>query len=418
MSGTTESFPRAAALTGQRKRRRVITKWVRRVVVGVVSAIALLALVYAFVPKPMAVELATASVGPLRVTLDEDGKTRVKDRYVVSAPLVGNVTRIDLHPGDRVERGTVLARILPLDAPLLDPRTRASAEARVMATRAASMQAEATMTRVRTGLEHATREVERARALAKAGSLSSAELDRAETELRARTDELASATFGAAVAKHEVEIAESALQRARGQRTTEQFEIVSPVAGQILRVHRESEGAVNPGTPLIELGDPSHLEVVIEVLTTDAVRIPDGARATLERWGEDYPLSAHVRTVEPAAFSRVSALGVEEQRVNVLLDLDEPRERWSRLGDSYRVESRIVLWEGADVLRVNEGALFRRDDDWAVFVVRDGRAQVAPVVLGRRNGHEAQILQGLAAGDTMIVHPSDRVVPGARVVPR
>lgn len=418
MSAATSTFSRATAPTERRKRRRSVAKWARRVGFAIGGALALAGLGYAFVPKPISVEVAPVTVGPLRVTLDEDGKTRVKDRYLVSAPLAGNVARIDLRPGDSVEKGTILARVSPLEAPLLDPRTRASTEARVMATRAASKQADAIVTRARAMVEHGTREVERARTLAKGGTLSAVELDRLETDLRARTEELASATFGGAVAKHEVEVAETALSRVRGQKGGEQLDIVSPVAGQILRVHRESEGAVNPGAPLVELGDPSHLEVVVEVLTTDAVRIPVKARATLERWGGDDALAAQVRVVEPAASSRVSALGVEEQRVNVILDLAEPRERWARLGDSYRVESRITIWEGADVLQVDEGALFRRNESWAVYVVEDGRARIVPVVVGRKNGRAAQILRGLAVKDAVIIHPSDRVGNGSRVSAR
>jgi HlyD family secretion protein len=218
------------------------------------------------------------------------------------------------------------------------------------------------------------------------------------------------------VADHELEVAKAALRHVgAGAGAGEQLEIASPVGGRVLKVLQQSEGAVLPGAPLLELGDPSHLEVVVDVLTSDAVRVAPGARATLERWGGERPLAAHVRLVEPAAFPRVSALGVEEQRVNVVLDLDEPESARAGVGDGFRVEARIVVWEKPDVVRVPEGALMRHDGGWAVFAVRGDRVALTSAEMGRRNGTEGEVLRGLEPGDRVVVHPSDRVVDGARV---
>lgn len=409
-----DTSPNASPPLRPRKQK---SPWPRRVVVALVASAAAGALGLAFRPKPTPVDVAKAARGPLRVTLEEDGKTRLKQRYLVSSPLVGTVRRIELRPGDRVEKGTVLARLLPLEAPLLDTRTKASAEARLGAARAASRQAEANAARAKTAYDLASKETERTRELARSGSLGGAALDRAEAEMRSRADEVTAADFGSRVAVHEAEVAAAAFQ-ARKARSVDQFEIASPVAGVVLRVHQESESPVSPGTPLVELGDAALLEVVVDVLSTDAVRVPDRARATLERWGEDRPIAAHVRLVEPAATTRLSALGVEEQRVNVVLDLDDPRETWARLGDGFRVEARIVLWQSDDVLRVHEGALFRRKEGWTVFVVEEGRARARAVTVGHKNGLEAEIASGLREGETVVVHPGDRVTEGARIAPR
>jgi HlyD family secretion protein len=388
--------------------------------------LAALAVVAGFVvvwqPDPIMVDLATARRGPMRVTIDEDGRTRVKDRYLVSAPLLGNLARIELHPGDAVEPGKVLARIVPLEPPLLDERTRAQAEGRVAAAGAARNQAHATIDRVRTSLAYAQKESERQRALIGSGASAPRAAERAELEERSLSEELASAEFGARVADHELQVAQAALgriARPRGKNEAEpEVEITSPVRGRVLRVIQESEGAVQPGQPLLEIGDPTALEIVVDVLTSDAVAIQPGAKAEIERWGGAQALPAHVRLIEPSAFTRVSALGVEEQRVNVVIDLDAPHATWSALGDGYRVEAAIEVWNGNDVLSVPASAVFRRGEGWAVFQVKNGKALVQNVEIGRQNMDSEQITRGLQAGDQVIVHPSDRVADGASVEAR
>jgi HlyD family secretion protein len=375
--------------------------------------------VVAWLPKPVPVESAIVEQGPLIVSVDEDGRTRVKDRYVVSAPLTGSIARIELEPGRSVGQGQVLARIMPLAAPLLDARARSAAEARLAATAAARRQTRAHVDRARASLEFSKKEAAQVRALAQSGSLAQAALDRALLDERASAADLASAEFAARVADHEQEMARATLGRFDRARSDveEQFEIPSPVAGRVLRVIQESEGVVQLGTPLVEVGDPSALEVVVDVLTSDAVNIPRGAPVSIEQWG-GAPLKGHVRLIEPSAFTRLSALGVEEQRVNAIVDLDEPYARWSALGDGYRVEARIVTWRGDAVLKVPSSALFRHDGKWAVFLIRDGIANVRTVQVGRRSGMEAQVEKGLERGDRIVVHPSDRVADGVPVEAR
>jgi HlyD family secretion protein len=398
-------------------------KWAgvgRRVLTLLIAAAAIIGTVLVWMPQPVPMELTKAQRGPLLVTVDEDGRTRVKDRYVVSAPLLANLARVELTPGDAVEPGTVLARLVPLQPPLLDARTRAQAEARVQAASAARSQADAAIKRIETALEFAGREAQRQRQLIGSGAATTSAAERAELEERTLREELTSAQFGARVAAHDLQQAKAAFGRLHGSadQQTEQLELTSPVAGRVLRVFQQSEGAVQPGTPLLEIGDPAALEIVVDVLTSDAVHIRPGARAWIERWGGEQALRAHVRVVEPSAFSRVSALGVEEQRVNVVLDLDEPREVWAALGDGYQVEARIAVWEGDDVLSVPASAVFRRDQSWALFEVQDGVARVTTVELGKRNPDRVEVRSGLQAGDEIVAYPSERVTDGSRVAAR
>jgi len=403
----------------ERAKKRSIARWARRIVVTLLALGLVAALVVAWLPKPLVVDVAAVARGPMRVSIDEDGRTRVKDRYVVSAPMTGNVGRLELHPGDAIVERAIIARIVPAAAPLLDARTRAELEARVGQAQAARMQAESGIARAQAALALATTTAARQRTLTASGAASLVERERSDLEERARTEELTSARFGARVAAHQVEMAQAAIGRVGGRGgATEQLEVTSPVAGQVLRVIQQSEGVVGPGTPLVEVGDPSALEIVVDVLTTDAVIIRPGAHVEIDRWGGERKLRGHVRLVEPSAFTRVSALGVEEQRVNVVIDLDEPRERWSALGDGYRVEAAIVVWEEPDVLRVPASAVFRRGEGWAVFRLEGGVARLRTVDAGKRNGLDVQIVRGLAVGDRVIAHPSDRVVDGVDAVAR
>lgn len=401
------------------KTRRGAVKWLKRGL-WLAAGLALVSMiVVAFLPKPIPVDLVEVSRGELRVTVDEDGRTRVSDRYVVSAPLTGNIGRLELNPGDAVTEGAVLARFVPLARPLMDAQTRSEAEARVAAGTAQLRQARAAVERARAASTFAESQAERQRGLVERGSLSRDTLDRIQLEQRSRQEELTSAEFGVRVAAHQLEMARAALGRLDGgEGSDEQMEVSSPIDGVVLRVLHESAGVIAAGTPILELGDPSHLEIAVDVLTSDAVHIQPGQRVLIERWGGEGALDGHVRLIEPSAFTRVSALGVEEQRVNVVIDLDSEREAWARLGDGYRVETRIVIWDAEDVLRVPASAVFRHGDGWAVYRLAGQTAELTPVETGRRNGLMVQILEGLSESDRVIAHPSDRVTDGVQVVSR
>jgi HlyD family secretion protein len=403
-------------------RKRTLRRWISRIALGAVALGVVAAIITASLPKPVIVEIAAAQRGSLTVTIDEDGRTRVKDRYVISAPLAGSLARIELQPGDRVEAGAVVAHLLPLPAPLLDPRSQAQSRARLAAAEAASRQAQAAESRARAAMEFAESEIESQRRLAARGSIPQQRLDRAELELRTKREDLASATFGVRVARHQVDMARAALGRLdRGAQAGDQgsqMMLKSPVAGVVLEVLREHEGVVQAGTPLLEIGNPTALEIVVDVLTTDAVRIQPGVKARIIRWGGQQELDAHVRRIEPKAFSRMSSLGVQEQRVNVVLDLDSPQESWTSLGDGYRIEANIAVWEADDVMRIPVSAVFKHDEKWTVFVVDGEAARIQHVEIGERNGLQVQILAGLAPGQRVILHPGERVADGATVKPR
>jgi HlyD family secretion protein len=403
---------RRSALPAPRPARRTYR---RLVLAGVAAAALIVGLVLAWMPEPVSVDLGVVKRGPLEVTVDEDGRTRVKDRYVVSAPLGGTLARTALRAGDPVRRGDVVARVVPAASPLLDSRARAEAEARVSAARAALRRAGTEVTRARAARDFARREAERHRSLLEAGAAAPQAAEQAELAERMRSEDLASAEFGRRVAASEVDLARAALLRLDAPRAGDGFEVRSPIDGRVLRVVQESEAVVQSGTPLMEIGDPRALEVVADVLTADAVEIRPGAAARIERWGGEAALRGHVHRVEPSAFTRVSALGVEEQRVNVILDLDDEPARWATVGDGYRVEARIVVWQADGVLQVPAGAVFRHDGAWAVYAVEDGRARLRPVGIGRRNAARAQVTEGLREGEAVVVYPSDTMDDGVRV---
>ncbi|WP_224246181.1 efflux RND transporter periplasmic adaptor subunit [Hyalangium gracile] len=394
-------------------------KWLKRALLALLALALVGAIASAYRPRPVAVDVEEVTRGPFEVTVTEPGKTRVKDRYIISAPVGGYLDRISLKPGDAVTEGQVLAQLGSLDPPLLDARSRAQADAQVRAALAGRDQAEAGVKRAQTALEFARSEVARQEKLAAGGSASAQSLETARFEERSRAQELASAQSAVRIAEQQLEMARAARGRMeRRPAEHERLEIRAPVRGWVLRVMQESEGAVAPGVPLMEIGDPEVLEVVVDVLSQDAVRIRPGARARIENWGGDYPLEGRVRRVEPAAFTRTSALGVEEQRVNVLMTLEEPVERRKALGDGYRVEARVTLWDGADVVQVPESALFRQGAGWAVFLAQEGRVRLRPIQVGQRNGFKAQVMEGLAPGERVIVHPGDSVKDGVAYTER
>jgi HlyD family secretion protein len=396
-----------------------LRKWIRRILIALAVLAVVGLIVVAWVPNPVEVEVAEVSRGALVVTVNEDGRTRVKDRYTVSAPVTGNLARPELDAGDSIEQEQVIARLVPLPPPLLDSRTRAEAKARLDAAIAAKRQAQAAVNRARFQRDFAKQEAERALAVVQQGGLARSDADRAVSTYRSSQEELRSAEFGERVSEHQRKLAQTTLMQLSGQgQDGEQMEILSPVAGQVLKVFQESEGVVQSGTPILELGDPAALEIVVDVLSQDATRISPRDSVLIERWGGKNPLRGHVRVVEPSAFTKLSALGVEEQRVNVIIDMDEDRESWQSLGDGYRVEARISVWEGKDVLRVPASAVFRSEESWAAFVVEDGEATVRAVELGESNGIETEVLSGLEEGEMVIAYPSDSVRDGVSVEAR
>ena len=383
-------------------------------IVLAVGAVALVGL--SMRPHPLPVDAAPLTRGPLRVTLDEEGRTQVKRRYVVSAPLTGKLLRIELKAGDRVNEGTVLARLVPADAPLLDPRARAEQQARLHASEAAVAQANANVARARVGDAGARDELQRKQKLAQGSAISAHELSQAETDAAQRAQDLASAEFGAKVADHQLTEAQAALQRGRTGRVDE-FEIVAPTSGQVLRVLRESEGVVTAGTALVEVGDPSVLEISAELLTVEAVRVRPGLTAFIDHWGGAKPLPARVRSVEPSGFTKISALGVEEQRVRVLLDLTAPPAEWHALGDNYRVEVHIVAWQADSVLRMPTAALFRRGDSWAAFVVEGGRLHARVMEIGEQSPERVEVRSGAREGELVVLRPGETLRDGVLVAP-
>jgi HlyD family secretion protein len=380
-------------------------------------------LAWAFWPRPELADLAVIERAPLQVTLDEEGETRVRDRFVVSAPLAGRVLRIELEPGDPVEAGkTVLATFQPQTPTLLDARSRAEAEAGARAARASLERARADRDRAGAELEFAEAEVERFRRLAADRIVSEEELESAELEARSRTEALEAAEFAAQTARYQLEVARARLLEGsalggnpHGGEVGSPISLYSPVDGVVLRRLRESEAVVPAGEPLLEVGEPEKLEIVADYLSADAVKIRPGGRVLIEEWGGEGRLEGVVRRVEPSGFMKVSALGVEEQRVNVVVDFVDPPEARSGLADGFRVELRVVLWEGEEVLQVPTGSLFRNDDDWVVFAVEGGRARLRKVEIGRQGGLVAEVLSGLEEGDRVILHPGDSVVDGLRV---
>lgn len=401
----------------------MVKRWIRKLLLLLFGLAVLAVIVYAFLPQPVGADLTPVARGLLRVTVDEDGRTRIKERYVVSAPLAGQLQRIRLKVGDPVEAGkTLLALIEPPDPALLDARARSEAEARVKATEAARKRAASNLERARMGGEFAQSEHTRMRRMYASRSASHQEFEDAAHKERAALEDLRAAQFAVQIADYELELAQAALSRTRagspGNHEALHLELHSPIDGRVLRVPQESATAVTPGFRLLELGDASDLELEIDVLTSDAVKIRPGAKVLLEHWGGDAPLLARVRLIEPAAFLKISALGVEEQRVWVIADFVDPPAQRQTLGDGYRVEARIVIWEGTDVLKVPAGALFRHGDGWAVFGAAHGKAVLRPVRVGKNNGLEAEVLEGLAENDPVIVHPSDKIKDGVAVVPR
>ena len=386
----------------------------RRVVFVAATVLALLAV--ALWPQAVAVDAATVARGPLVVTIDEEGQTRLHHRFTVSAPVSGRVLRIELHPGDLVQRGkTVVARIQADAPPLLDDRARAQAEASVGAARSAVGRARAEEQRARAALDLATSELKREQSLAESGLTTRQALDARQAAVSTADEAMNAARFAAAAATSELERARAQLRPASLDTGGRVLPVLAPVDGVVLRRFRESESVVPAGEPLVEIGDPSHLEVVADLLSTDAVKVKPRMRVLVEQWGGDRPLGAIVERVEPAGFTKVSALGVEEQRVNVIIDLDDDHAAWQAMGDGYRVEVRIQIWEAASVLKVPTSSLFRAGDQWAVYLLDGSRVRQQLVEVGQRTGTEAELRGGVSEGQRVVVHPPDTLRDESRV---
>ncbi|TWT87690.1 putative efflux system component YknX [Pseudobythopirellula maris] len=384
--------------------------------------VALLAgIAYSFRPSAHEVDLAVVERRGLRVTVDEDGKTRIREKYVVSAPLAGRLLRIDLDPGDTVVHDqTVLATIEPRDPELLDSRSIAQAEARVRGAEAALNQSEPMVRQAEIDQADAEADLARIRRVReKGGATEEAELD-VQARFQRASEQLRSARYAGEIAAFELEQARAALLHSRPDSAGTEaedwtFTIRSPVDGRVLRVFQESAAVVGAGASLLELGDPTDLEVEIDVLSSDAVKVSPGDRVLLEHWGGDAPLIGRVRLVEPAGFTKISTLGVEEQRVYVIVDLDAPPAERKALGDGFRVEARIVIDEVEDALVIPASALFRTGEGLAVFVDAEGVAEQRTVEVGRHNSLEAEVTAGLSEGESVVVHPSDQVEDGVAI---
>jgi len=387
----------------------------------VLVAVLALLIVMALWPKAVAVDLASVVKGPLTITLDEEGKTRVHKRFVVSAPVSGQVQRIELEPGDKVVRDqTVVAVFRPADPVMLDVRSRTEAEASVKAFEAGYGRAQAERDRAMAADSLAQSELVRKRALYENRLIAQQEFESAESQARTAGEALRAAEFSVESAEHEVTIARARLLSSSREPGAAQQPIVlrAPITGVVLKRLRESESIVPAGEPLLELGDPRQLEIVSDFLSTDAVRMRPGYPVQIERWGGENAVRGRVRRIEPSGFMKISALGVEEQRVSVIIDFDDPFEAWNKLGDGYRVEVRVIVWKADVVLKVPTSSLFRHGEKWAVFVAENGHARLRTVEVGPRNGSEAQVLKGLFEGEIVIVHPSDTIKDGSRITAR
>ena len=382
------------------------SKWL-----GALLTVAAVALVFFLLrPSPTSVEVAKTARGLLRVTVDEDGETRAHDRFIVASPVGGRLLRVELEEGDNISENAVVAKLEPLP---LNQQQREEVLARIEAAEATKRQADARLAHAQEDHEQSRRDLARAEVLAKQSVLSTQMLEQARNAETTSGEELQAAKFSALAAASDVKVARAGLLGMdAGNSTRKIISLRSPVAGRVLRVIEKSERVVIAGAPVVILGDPSRIEIVTDVLTTDAVNMKSGAPVYLEGWGGDHPLLAKVRLIEPAGFTKISALGVEEKRVNVIADfVDSP----DGLADGYRVEARIVTWEGQDVLKIPGSAAFREGDAWRVFAIEQGRARRKAVEIGHRNQTEVEILRGLTEGEDVILHPSNQLKDGVRI---
>lgn len=379
------------------------------------------ATVYGFYPRAVDVDVAVAMRGPLRVTIEEEGRSRLRDRFIITAPTAGYLQRVKFKVGDLIKQGQSVIFLEPLRSPVLDARSRADAEAVVSAAEASVSSAQERERAVAADADYLDRRLERLKNLYEKGSISGDQLDQTQAEAKKARAGLLAARAAVDVARSELARARTVLKNYTAADAATQNNIVavvSPVTGSIFRIYRESEGVVNIGEPLLEVGDVRNLEVRVDVLSSDAVKIKSGTSVLIKRWGGEGTLTGVVRIVEPVGFTKVSSLGVEEQRVLIIVDITSPPPLWQRLGDGYRLEAQFIVWENKNVLQIPAGALFRQGEDWSVFVSEKGRAVTRKVQLGKRNALAAEIVSGLAENETVIVHPDDTIFDGTRIKSR
>ncbi|HSN17349.1 MAG TPA: efflux RND transporter periplasmic adaptor subunit [Gammaproteobacteria bacterium] len=375
------------------------------------------AIVWAYVPRPVRVSITVVSKGPMDVSIEEEGRTRVQDRYLITAPVAAYAPRLEFRVGDLVRAGQTLAVLEPLPPGALDARSRAEAQARVAQAKAALLAAETGADAARAGADYAERELSRAQTLKKSGAVSQTMLDQAESQARQTTALLASARARIDVARYDLAAAETSLRYTTTQSHGaggERIPVKSPVDGVILAIEHEDEGVVGAAQPIVTVGDRHSLEVAVDLLSSDAVRVGPATQVIFTRWGGPRPLEGRVRNVEPVAFTKVSALGVEEQRVLVIVDIVSPKDEWAALGDAYRLEARFIVWQADSVLRVPSSAIYRRGDSWAVLAVADGRLVERRLKIGERGDDFAQVLDGLAPGEAVVTFPDDSLHAGDR----
>lgn len=370
-------------------------------------------------PKAIEIETGAVTRGPLTVRVSEEGKTRIRNRYIVAAPVAGKMRRVPLKPGDEVKAGeTLLTAIEPMATPLLDPRARVQAEAVVSMKEAARKQAVQVLDAQQAALKMAEADRDRIRAVQRAGTVSESDRDRAEGDASIKASEVRASEFALQVLDYELAQARAALERPDASTAGNLVDVKSPVSGRVLKVMQESETVVSPGMAILEVGDPADLEIEAEILSRDAVTIQPGDAVSIEQWGGEGPLEGRVRRIEPAGFTKISALGVEEQRVIVLSDLINPPPAAKALGDRYRVEVRVAVWHSDDVPVIPSGALFREGNVWKTFLYQGGKAKLVTVEVGHTDGRTTEILSGLSPGDEVLLHPPDTVKAGSAVSKR
>lgn len=389
-----------------------------RIVLVIAALVVGAGLVWALWPRPIEVETARVDRGSFEVTVEEEGQSRIREVFTVSAPITGQLQRLSLHAGDTVLADeTVVAIIKPAGPGLLDERSRRMAEATAETARAAVEMARTQLSQSQKQLDFAERALERTISLSQRGLVSAQTLERAQYDLDVATSAVQSSNASLGVRESELESARAALIEGVGGSAAAAccVELKAPVSGRILQVLSESEQVVQAGTPLLNIGDPADLEIAVELSSRDAVQLQPGAKATIDGWGGP-PLAAELVRIEPMAVTRVSALGIEEQRTTATLKLLAPASQWQRLGHGFRVVVHIVRWRGEDLLTIPIGALFRLGGDWATFVVEDGKAVARRIELGERNAELAEVVSGIEAGDEVILHPADTIVSGTAVV--
>ena len=390
----------------------------RKLFIISIILIVVVLLVYGFLPGAQQTDLIKVVRGPLQITIEEEGRTRLKERFTISAPTAGYMRRINAKVGDSVKKGQIVATLEPLQSQALDPRSRATAEAAVSSAEA-SLKAVAERERVTMAdASYIEKKLERLKALFAKGSISKDQFDQIDSEAQKGRALQRSTAAEVNVAKSELERAKITLQNFTAVKRNgkqEAIQVVSPVDGFVYKIYHESEGAVNMGEPLMDVGNTGNLEVRVEVLSSDAVKIRQGTEVLFKRWGNDEPLTGRVQRVEPAGFTKVSSLGVEEQRVLVIVDITSPPEKWLALGDGYRMEAHFIIWEGKNILQIPASAIFRLGSKWAVFVEEKGKARRRVVEIGQRNGLAAEILSGLKENEMVVVYPDDSINEGTKI---